>query len=73
MKASAKGITGTIDGYHGEMWDFRGGLDFLFTENVGLGALYQYTTMKFSRSGTAAELTLDYKYSGPLGYVIFAF
>ncbi|HTR02194.1 MAG TPA: hypothetical protein VMN82_03285, partial [Thermoanaerobaculia bacterium] len=27
-RAAYKGITGTVDGYHGEMNDFRGGLDY---------------------------------------------
>ena len=31
-RAAYKGITGTVDGYHGEMQDFRGGLDYFFNE-----------------------------------------
>lgn len=73
LKAAAKGITGTIDTYHGEMFDFRGGIDWLISQNVGLGGLYQYTTVNFSRTGEAGELAFDYKYSGPLAYLILAF
>jgi hypothetical protein len=72
-RASFKGITGTVDSYHGEMTDFRGGLDYFFTPNVGMGALYQYTKMTFSHTGEALDLALDYKYSGPLVYVSIAF
>jgi len=73
LKASAKGISGTVSGYHGEMWDYRGGLDYLIGENVGIGGQYQYTKISFSHAGTSANLAFDYKYSGPLAYVIIAF
>ncbi|HVO49981.1 MAG TPA: hypothetical protein VMV60_03225 [Thermoanaerobaculia bacterium] len=72
-RAAFKGITGTVDSYHGEMTDFRGGLDYFFTQNVGVGALYQYTKMSFSHTGEALDLAIDYKYSGPLVYVGIAF
>jgi hypothetical protein len=72
-RAAYKGITGTIDGYHGEMNDFRGGLDYCFTQNFGVGLLYQYTKMSFSHAGESLALAIDYKYSGPLAYVIIAF
>ena len=73
LKAAAKGISGTVSGYHGEMWDYRGGLDYFFSQNIGVGGLYQYTKITFSHSGEAADLTFDYKYSGPLVYVSIAF
>ncbi len=73
VRAAYKGITGTVDWYHGEMNDFRGGLDYFFTQNVGVGALYQYTKMSFSHAGEALDLAIDYKYSGPLVYVGIAF
>jgi hypothetical protein len=72
-RAAYKGITGTVDGYHGEMQDFRGGLDYFFTQNIGVGALYQYTKVSFSHAGDSLELAIDYKYSGPLVYVSVAF
>ncbi len=72
-RAAFKGITGTVDSYHGEMTDFRGGLDYLFTPNVGVGALYQYTKIEFGHNGESLDLTFTYKYSGPLAYVIIAF
>jgi hypothetical protein len=72
-RAAFKGITGTIDGYHGEMQDFRGGIDWLISKNVGIGALYQYTKIEFSHAGESLDLAIDFKYSGPLGYVILAF
>lgn len=73
LKASAKGISGTVDTYHGEMWDFRGGIDWLISQNIGVGGSYQYTTINVSRTGEKGEVAFDYKYSGPLAYVIFAF
>jgi len=72
-RAAYKGITGTVDGYHGEMNDFRGGLDYFFTQNVGVGALYQYTKISFSHAGESLDLAIDYSYSGPLAYVSIAF
>ncbi len=71
--AAFKGITGTVSGYHGEMTDFRGGLDYLISQNVGLGAQFQDTKISVSRAGTSADLAVDYKYSGPLVYLIVAF
>ncbi len=73
LKASAKGISGTVSGYHGEMWDYRGGLDLFFNQNVGIGGSYQYTRIVFSPAGTSADLAFTYKYSGPLAYVMIAF
>ena len=73
LRAAAKGITGTVDGYHGEMWDYRGGLDWFVGQNVGVGALYQYTKIVFSHAGSSADLAFTYKYSGPLVYVSVAF
>jgi hypothetical protein len=72
-RAAFKGITGTVDGYHGEMTDFRGGLDYFFTQNIGVGGLYQYTKITFSHTGESADLAFDYKYNGPLVYVSIAF
>jgi hypothetical protein len=72
-RAAFKGITGTVDSYHGEMTDFRGGLDYFFSQNIGIGGLYQYTKISFSHAGTAADLAFDYRYSGPLVYVGIAF
>lgn len=73
LKAAGKGISGTVDSYHGEMWDFRGGIDWLISQNVGVGGMYQYTTINFSHTGEKGDVAFDYKYSGPLAYVIFAF
>lgn len=69
----AKGITGTIDGYHGEMFDGIAGLEYFFTRNVGLGAGYEYVDIKFSHTGDQAELSFRYKYNGPLAYLSLSF
>ncbi len=73
LSGSAKGITATINGYHAAMQAYRGGLDWVFTKNVGIGAMYQYVKIDFSHAGTAGDLAASYRYSGPLGYVIIAF
>ncbi|MEO8054729.1 MAG: hypothetical protein ABI768_06225 [Acidobacteriota bacterium] len=73
LKAAAKGVSGTVNGYHGEMWDFRGGIDWLISQNVGVGGMYQHTTINFSHAGEKGDVAFDFKYSGPLAYVIFAF
>lgn len=73
LKATARGVSGTVNGYHGEMWDFRGGLDWLFNKNVGVGGMYQYTTINFSHTGEKGDVAFDYKVTGPLAYVILAF
>ncbi|HEY3351429.1 MAG TPA: hypothetical protein VGM13_16755 [Thermoanaerobaculia bacterium] len=73
LKAAAKGISGTVNSYHGEMWDFRGGLDWFISQNVGVGGMYQSTTINFSHTGDKGDVAFDYKYRGPLAYVILAF
>ena len=71
--ASFKGITGTISGYHADMQDFRGGFDYVFSKNFGLGGAYQYVKINASRSGTSGDLAFTYKYEGPLAYLILVF
>jgi hypothetical protein len=73
FSVAAKGITATINGYHASMQDYRGGLDWVFTKSVGVGAKYQYVKISFSHSGSAGDLGLTYRYDGPLAYVIIAF
>ena len=73
LKGSAKGISGTVSGYHGEMWDYRGGLDWFFSQNVGIGGSYQYTKIVFLHADTSADLAFTYTYRGPLAYVMIAF
>jgi len=67
-----KGITATISGYHGEMFDFTGGAEYFFTKNFGLGASYEYVDLKFSHQETRG-VSFKYKYNGPLGYVALRF
>ncbi len=70
--AKAKGITGTIGGYHGQMLDVAAGLDFFFTKNVGIGASYEYVDIEYSHQETAG-VQFKYKYSGPLAYLALSF
>jgi len=73
LSAAAKGITATINGYHASMQDYRGGLDWVFTQHFGAGAKYQYVKIDFSYAGSNGDLGFSYKYQGPLVYLIVAF
>ena len=73
LAGSVKGISATINGYHGSLGDALGGLDWVFTKNVGLGASYEYTRIEFSHSGSAADLALTFRYQGPYAYLIIVF
>ena len=73
VSGAVKGIGATINGYHASMVDARGGFDWVFSKNFGIGAQYQYVKIEFSHAGTAADLGLTFKYEGPLAYLIIAF
>ncbi len=62
----------TISGYSGKMIDFKAGLDYYFTRNIGIGAAYSYTKISFAKEGSTS-LQFDYTYSGPYGYLKVAF
>lgn len=70
---SVKGLpTVTISGYSGSFIDFTAGLDYFFTQNIGLGAGYEYTKVTYHGASTP-RVGIDYKYSGPLVYLSIAF
>jgi hypothetical protein len=62
----------TISGYTGGMLDYKAGMDFFFTKNVGVGAVYQYTHIHVYHVETNT-VGFDWKYSGPYVYVSLAF
>jgi len=70
--AKAKGMSATISGYHGEMQDYLGGLDFYFSENWGIGGGYEYTKLSFSHN-EPRSYALGYSYKGPLVYLSMSF
>jgi hypothetical protein len=73
LTASAKGLPPvTVSGFHGDMVDVTGGLDYFFTKNIGLGAAYEYVKINFSDSSTP-QVKLSYRYSGPLVFAAIAF
>ncbi|MFI5182334.1 MAG: hypothetical protein ACHQPI_13185 [Thermoanaerobaculia bacterium] len=73
LEARAKGLPRiTISGHSGSMIDTRAGLGYFFTQNVGVGATYSYTEIKYSYAGSY-NLAFDYKYSGPYVYLSLAF
>ena len=68
-----KGLpTITISGYSGSFVDFTAGLDYYFTQNVGIGGGYEYSKITYHGASTP-RMGLEYKYSGPLVYVTLAF
>lgn len=70
--ARAKGVTGTIQGYHGAMLDGIAGLDLFVSRNVGIGAGYEYVKIEYTREEPRG-LAMNYKFSGPLAYLTIGF
>lgn len=64
--------TMTISGYNGGMLEYRAGLDFYFTKNFGVGAVYQYTHIHVYRVQTNT-VGFDFRYSGPYAYLSLVF
>jgi len=62
----------TASNYSVEFIDARGGLEFYFTQNIGLGVSYDYVKLDFSHNITR-QYALHYKYNGPFGYIALAF
>jgi len=62
----------TVSNYSVEYVDARGGLEYYFTKNVGLGINYDYVKLDFSRNITR-QYALHYRYDGPFGYLALAF
>ncbi len=62
----------TISGYNGGMLEYKAGLDFYFTKNIGIGAMYQYTHVHVYHTETNT-VGFDFRYSGPYGFLSLAF
>ena len=62
----------TASNYSVEYIDARGGLEYFFTKNVGLGINYDYVKLDFSHNVTRTY-SLHYRYDGPFGYLALAF
>jgi hypothetical protein len=67
-----KALTATYHGYHGDMLEWSAGLDWYFTENIGIGGGYEYVKLEFEKQETR-QYGLNYKYDGPVAYVSIAF
>jgi hypothetical protein len=67
-----KGLAATISGYHGSMLSWSAGLDWYFTQNIGIGGGYEYVKLVFDKQQTR-QFGLDYKTDGPVAYVSIAF
>ena len=70
--ARAKGVTGTVGGYHGAMFDGIAGLEYFISRNVGIGGAYEYVKVEYSHEEPLG-LALKYRYSGPLAYLALGF
>jgi hypothetical protein len=68
----AKGVTGTASGYHGSMLSWSAGLDWYFTQNVGIGGGYEFVRVDFEKL-EVRQFSLNYRYDGPVAYVSIAF
>jgi hypothetical protein len=68
----AKGMKATISGDSGSIVDLSAGLDLYVTKNIGLGGGYEYVKITYSNSETK-QLSLNYRYSGPMAYLTIAF
>ena len=62
----------TISGYTGGMLEYKAGLDFYLTQNIGIGAAYQYTHVHVYHTETNT-VGFDFKYSGPYAFLSLAF
>lgn len=73
MRASGEYFDATYSGEHGRLTDVLAGFDWYFARNVGLGAAYSWTNLKFHGKPEEANLVIDYRQSGAYGYLRFVF
>ena len=62
----------TVGDYSVEYIDARGGVEYFFSKNFGLGIDYDYVKLDFSHN-VARTYALHYRYNGPFGYLSLAF
>ena len=67
-----KALTATYHGYHGDMLEWSAGIDWYFTQNIGIGGGYEYVKLEFEKQETR-RYGINYKYDGPVAYVSIAF
>jgi hypothetical protein len=63
----------TIDQYTGSMLDWRAGLDYFFTKNFGVGAVWTSTDIDVEKEMDKGNVAFSYKFDGPVGYLSFTF
>ena len=68
-----KYMKATISDYTGSMLDWRAGLDYYFTPNFGIGAAWASTDIDVTKHRDDGDISFEYKYNGPIGYVSIAF
>ena len=69
-----KWMKATIDQYTGKMLDWRAGLDYYFSKNVGIGAVWSSTDIDIEKElNGGGNVAFNYKYDGPLGYLSLTF
>jgi hypothetical protein len=62
----------TLSNYTVSFIDAKGGLEYFFSKNVGVGVNYEYVKATVSRNITRT-IDLSYRYSGPIAYLSLAF
>lgn len=68
-----KWMKANIDQYSGQMLDWRAGLDYYFTKNFGIGAVWSSTDIEIEKEMEKGNVAFNYKYDGPLGYLSLTF
>ena len=69
---TVKGVAGTVSGYHGSLLSWSAGLDWYFTQNIGIGGGYESVKLNFEKL-EARQFALDYRTDGPVAYLSIAF
>ena len=73
VEGRVRWMKATISDYTGSMLDWRAGLDYYFTSNFGIGAAWASTDIDVTRQRDRGDLSFEYKYNGPIGYLSIAF
>lgn len=73
LHGRVKWMNATIDAYTGSMLDWRVGLDWYFTKNFGIGAVWTSTEIDLEKERDQGNVAFSYTYDGPLAYLSFTF
>ena len=68
-----KWLKANVDQYSGHMLDWRAGLDYYFSKNFGIGAVWSSTDIEIEKDMDKGNVAFNYKYDGPIGYLSLTF